>query len=119
ETLAVLDDPAFAPLFGPDSRAEVPLVGRLGELVVSGQIDRLAVTERAVLILDYKTNRPPPTRLADVPPVSLAQLATYRALVRRIYPNRPVEAALLWTDGPRLMAVPGGVLDEQATNISV
>jgi ATP-dependent helicase/nuclease subunit A len=118
ETLAVLDDPTVAPLFGPGSQAEVPVVGRLGGVVVAGQIDRLAVTANAVLILDYKTNRPPPTRVADVAPVYLAQLATYRALVRRIYPDRPVEAALLWTDGPRLMAIPGDLLDEQATNIS-
>ena len=31
ETLAVLADPAFAPLFGPKSLAEVPIVARIGE----------------------------------------------------------------------------------------
>lgn len=30
ETLAILDHPELAPLFGPDSRAEVPLTGLIG-----------------------------------------------------------------------------------------
>jgi len=116
ETLRIMEDPAFAPLFGPASRAEVPLVGRLGATVVAGQIDRLAVTDDAVLIVDYKTNRPPPARARDVAPVYLRQLATYRDLIRRIYPNRAVRAALLWTDGPALMAIPDALLDEHSSN---
>ena len=117
ETLRVMADPAFAPLFAPGSRAEVPLVGRLGASVVSGQIDRLAVTPESVLILDYKTNRPPPTEVAAVAPAYLRQLAIYRALVRRIYPDRAVRAALLWTDRPALMAIPDALLDEHSRNI--
>jgi ATP-dependent helicase/nuclease subunit A len=118
ETLGVMDDPAFAPLFGPASQAEVPLIGRLGTVVVSGQIDRLAVTPEGVLILDYKTNRPPPLRVEDVAPAYLRQLATYRVLVQRIYPDSPVRAALLWTDGPRMMAIPDALLSEHAANIT-
>jgi ATP-dependent helicase/nuclease subunit A len=118
ESLRVMDAPGFAPLFGPGSQAEVPLVGRLGTTVVAGQIDRLAVSAERVLILDYKTNRPPPRRVEEVAAVYLRQLATYRALVRRIYPNRAVEAALLWTDGPSLMMVPGDLLDEHSRNLT-
>ncbi|MDZ7711755.1 MAG: PD-(D/E)XK nuclease family protein [Rhodovibrio sp.] len=71
----------------------------------SGQIDRLAVTEEAVVIVDYKTNRPPPETPEQVPQVYRAQLATYRRLVQRIWPDRRVETWLLWTDGPRLMQI--------------
>jgi ATP-dependent helicase/nuclease subunit A len=110
----VLEDAAFAPLFAPGSRAEVPLVGRLGEQVIAGQIDRLAVTEREVLIVDYKTNRPPPRDPAGVPRVYLRQLAAYCGLLRAIYPGRTVRAALLWTDGPRLMPIAATLLEGQA-----
>ena len=103
ETLAVLDAPEFAPLFAPGSRAEVSVVGRLGEHVLSGQIDRLAVTDEEVLIVDYKTLRPAPRSEAEVPAIYLDQLAAYVAAVEAIYPGRRVRAALLWTDGPRLM----------------
>src|SRR5581483_10903301 len=60
QALRVLDDERFAALFAPGSRAEVPIVGRLMRggrpVIVSGQIDRLAVTDGAVLIGDFKTN---------------------------------------------------------------
>ncbi len=117
ETLRVMGDPTFAALFGPDSQAEVPLIGRLGATVVAGQIDRLALTEDAVLILDFKTNRPPPLAVADVAPVYLTQLATYRALLRQIYPDRAVRTALLWTDRPSLMTVPDRLLDDYSAHL--
>ncbi len=109
ETLAVLEDPRFAALFGPGSRAEVPLVGMVGGRVIAGQVDRLVVGEDTVSVIDYKTNRPAPTRVQDVPEAYLDQMAAYRAVLARIYPGRAIHCALLWTDGPRLMA-----LDDEA-----
>ncbi|HUH86226.1 MAG TPA: double-strand break repair helicase AddA [Stellaceae bacterium] len=111
ETMAVLDHADFAPLFGPSSQAEVPVVALLGGRALAGQIDRLVVGDRDVLIVDYKTLRPPPTREQDVPPPYLAQLAAYRAAIAAIYPSRAVRCALLWTEGPRLMPVSGALLD--------
>ena len=109
ETLRIVEAPEFQHLFGPGSRPEVPVVGLLdrglGPEAASGQIDRLAVTEAAIVIVDYKTNRPPPETPEEVPQVYRAQLATYRRLVQRIWPDRPVETWLLWTDGPRLMQI--------------
>ena len=120
ETLAILTAPEFAPLFGPQSRAEVPIVallpnpkrqGRRASLV--GQIDRLVdLGKDEVLIVDYKTNRPPPERVEDVAPAYLFQLAAYRLALVEIYPGRAVQAALLWTDGPRIMQLPGQLLDQ-------
>ncbi len=111
EVMRILEDPGCADLFGPGSAAEVPVTGLLGTLAVSGQIDRLAVTEDGVTVVDYKTNRPPPTRAEDVPPLYLRQMAAYRGLLRKIYPDRPVRCALLWTDGPALMILPDRLLD--------
>ena len=103
QTLGVLDDPAFAALFGPGSRPEVSVSGRLGEHVISGRIDRLAVSENEVLVVDYKTNRKPPAQAAEVPALYLRQMAAYCALLGAIYPGHTVRCALLWTDSPRLM----------------
>ena len=111
EALAVLDHPEFAPLFGPGSRAEVPVVGTVAGRVLAGQIDRLLVRDDAVWILDYKTNRPPPDTVASVAPAYLRQMAAYRAAIRLVYPGRPVRCLLLWTDAPRLMELPAAVLD--------
>ncbi len=49
QTLRLLDDARFAALFAAGSRAEVPIVGRLAiagkTFRVSGQVDRLAITD--------------------------------------------------------------------------
>lgn len=105
ETLAVLRHPDFAPLFGPESRAEVPVVGLIDGKALSGRIDRLVVTGDSVLIVDYKTNRPPPATASEVAPAYIEQLAAYRAALERIYPGKRVRTALLWTDGPTLMEI--------------
>jgi ATP-dependent helicase/nuclease subunit A len=121
QVLRVLDDPAFREAFQHGSRAEVPIVGKLTlghETVrVSGQIDRLAVTESSVLICDFKTNRPAPRRIEDVPPAYVTQLALYRAVLAKLYPGRAVRAALLWTEVPDLMELSGTALDAALTRI--
>lgn len=112
ESLAVLRDPAFGAVFGPASRAEVPIVAELQPpdgkgpaLRVNGQIDRLARIGDAILILDYKTNRPPPLEAEAVAETYLLQLAAYRLALRHVYPDADVTAAILWTDGCRLMPI--------------
>jgi ATP-dependent helicase/nuclease subunit A len=111
ETLAIVRDAAFAPLFRPGSLAEVPVVARIGAYDLEGQIDRLALVEGGLLILDYKTNRPPPKTLAEVAPAYIAQLAAYRTALKSLFPGITLRAALLWTDGPTLMEIPSTSLD--------
>jgi ATP-dependent helicase/nuclease subunit A len=106
EIMAILEDKTFGPIFGPGSMAEVPVTGFLhGKTLVSGQIDRVLVTDEDILIVDFKTNRPPPENVANVPPAYLRQMKIYAGLMREIYPGRTVRAALLWTDGARLMEI--------------
>jgi len=83
----------------------VPVVGLIGGRALAGQIDRIVVTDDRVLIVDYKTVRPPPRSEDEVAAVYLQQLASYRAALERIYPDRPVVCAILWTEAPRLMPI--------------
>jgi ATP-dependent helicase/nuclease subunit A len=119
EVLAVLNDARFASLFTPASRAEVPIVGYVSNgHKVSGQVDRLAVTESEVLIADYKSDRTVPRELDDIPPGHIEQLALYRAVLRKLYPNHLVRAALIWTLGPTLIEVPAATLDAALSRLS-
>lgn len=118
ETLAVLDHPDFAPLFGPGSRAEVPVIGAIGHFRLSGQVDRLKVTDHEVLIVDYKTNRPPPRDVAGVDPAYVFQMAAYRAALARVWPDRPVRCVLLWSDGPFVTELPVDMLDRAAAELT-
>ena len=117
EVAAVLDHADFAPLFGPASQAEAAIagiVGTRGTRAIAGRVDRLVVTDHAVLVVDYKTNRPAPARSEDVPAIYLKQMAAYAAALAGIYPDRTVRCALLWTDGPRLMPLAPAVLAAHA-----
>jgi len=112
KTLLVLEHKDFVALFSPGSRAEVPIVGTLPGKNVSGQVDRLAVTQDAILIADFKTNRDPPRRIEEVPDSYVRQLAAYRAVLMKLYPDRPVRAALIWTEVPDLMELSPTMLDQ-------
>ncbi len=119
ETLAILDDPVFAELFGPDSRAEVPIVAELARphgsgppLRLNGIIDRLARSRDGVLIADYKTNRRAPATRDGVPEIYIMQLAAYRLALSHIFPGCSIRAGLLWTASADLMEIPQDCLDD-------
>jgi ATP-dependent helicase/nuclease subunit A len=114
ETLAILAHPELAPLFGPGSRAEVPLTGLVAGAVVGGLVDRLAVLPDHVLVADFKTNRDPPRTAEATPVLYLRQMAAYRAVRRAVFPERPVRCALIWTRAARVAMLPDALLDPHA-----
>jgi ATP-dependent helicase/nuclease subunit A len=122
QVLGLIDDPRFASVFAAGSRAEVSIVGRLERpghrpALVSGQIDRLVVTPSEVLIVDFKTNHAPRRQAAEAPAAYVRQLALYRAMLAKLYPQLPVRAALLWTETPELMEISAPALDAQLASI--
>ncbi len=114
EVVAVLEHPEFSQLFGPGSLAEVPLTGEIAGRVISGQVDRLIVRPETVTVLDYKTQRPPPREPSAVAPLYLKQMAAYRAVLGAVFPGRSIRCLLVWTDGPRIMALDDALLDRYA-----
>jgi ATP-dependent helicase/nuclease subunit A len=122
QVLDLIAAPAFAPLFTDGSRAEVSIVGRLelpGRPLVSGQIDRLVVTADEVLIVDFKTNQVPPKSPSEAPAAYVRQLALYRAVLRRLYPQRAIRAALLWTATVEYMEISAPALDAALASLHV
>lgn len=112
--LAVLADPAFAPVFAPGSRAEVAIQGAIAiggrERMIAGKVDRLAVGDD-VFIVDYKTTRPAPAGPTALPDDHVIQLALYRRMLAAIYPGRVVRAGLLYVEAPRLAEVSAAAMD--------
>ncbi|MFL0413739.1 double-strand break repair helicase AddA [uncultured Sphingomonas sp.] len=110
----ILSNPRFAALFGAGSLGEAPISAIVaGGQVVAGTVDRLLVTDERVQIVDFKTSRQPATSLADVPSYHLRQMGAYVAALEVIFPDRPVEAALLYTAGPTLVPIPTEILATQ------
>jgi ATP-dependent helicase/nuclease subunit A len=119
EVLDLLGQEWMQAALGPGSLAEAPLAGEVHGRLIAGQVDRLQIEADRVLVLDYKTNRPPPENVADVAPLYLRQMAAYRTLLRAAFPGRVVECALVWTYGARFMALPDAVLDPHAPGAAV
>jgi ATP-dependent helicase/nuclease subunit A len=114
QVMGVLRHPELAPLFGPEGRTEQPLAGLVGGTVVTGVVDRLAVLPGEVWLADYKTHRDAPRDVADTPVRYLRQLAAYRAVLRGVFPGRPIRCALVWTQGAVVAMLPGALLDAHA-----
>ncbi len=112
----VLATEEFSSLFDAQGLSEVPIIGQV-ELTghdrpvkVSGRIDRLIVRNNQVLIIDFKTDRIVADSPDTIPVDYLRQMAIYRHLLSKIFPDRQITCHLLWTTGPKLMELPPALL---------
>ena len=90
----------------------MPIVGQVGDFTLSGQVDRLAMQGNEVLIVDFKTNRPPARSPEKIPKIYQRQMAAYKAVLKEIYPEKSIRCFLLWTDIAELMEIPDGLLNK-------
>ena len=115
EVLALLQHLPLACLFGKGSRAEVAVAGhlRLGnrDVLVSGQIDRLAILGDTVEIADYKTSREAAVDRDGIAKSHVLQMALYRNLLRQIYPGKSIACSLIWTHNCTVTSVGDNAMD--------
>ena len=110
DAINVIEYPEFADIFSPEALTEAPLAGIVESLVISGTVDRLLVSEREVLVVDYKTGARVPRAAELAPPSHLRQMAAYAALLGGIFPEKTIRAALLYTNGPVLLPLADALL---------
>ncbi len=108
--VAVLAGADWAELFSAAALAEVPIAATVGGQVIAGTIDRLLIEDERILVVDFKTARRPPASLDEVPVAILRQMAAYAAALEAAYPGRRIEAALLYTQVPMLLAIPPALI---------
>ena len=120
QIMAVIQDAELADLFSDAALAEAPIAGFLtrhdgSRLALSGQIDRLVETEKAILLVDFKTGRPPEDTQGGN---YLAQMAAYRGLMQAAQSgDKPVECALVWTQNGRIDWLDTALLDDALDKI--
>ena len=89
------------------SHAEVNIAGTIlvnGEAMsISGQIDRVVMMPDGITVIDYKTGRHVPKDASDISETYRLQMKSYQALLRDIWPGKPIRCAILWTAAPTLM----------------
>ena len=112
DVCAIIADPIHTAIFAADALTEAPIAAVLPSgLVVAGTVDRLLVERDRVLIIDFKTGRRAPAGFDQVPDHHLRQMSAYAAALRVIFPDKRVEAALLYTSGPILIPLSQNVLE--------
>ena len=103
----IISDERFAALFGPGSLGEAPIAATLPDgRVIAGTVDRLLVEPKRVLVVDYKTGRSP-DRAEAIPDAHRSQMQAYSEALSVIFPDRDVEAALLYTQSGRFFRLSG------------
>ena len=123
EVMKILNDPEFGGLFGPNSRAEVGITGLFDKggitQMMSGQIDRLVVDDKTVLIIDFKNSVHIPKTTKDVQFKYVVQMAAYRLALQQVYPDKEVKCALLYTRQAKLVPLPTAELDAALKKIDL
>jgi ATP-dependent helicase/nuclease subunit A len=105
---SLIADPAFADLFGENALAEAPIAATLADgRVIAGAVDRLCIGHDLIRVIDFKTGRNIPADVGAVPAAHRAQMEAYAEALTVIFPDRHVEASLLYTSGPKLITLPG------------
>jgi ATP-dependent helicase/nuclease subunit A len=91
----------------PDSFAELPVMFRDGDTIITGRIDRLIVSPDEVRIYDYKTF---PVKKKDIPELARqyhdGQLRHYADPCRKLYPGKKVSTFLIFTALPEIVPTP-------------
>jgi ATP-dependent helicase/nuclease subunit A len=79
---------------------------------VRGTVDRLAVSDDTVDVVDYKSGQP--HGAASTPAAYITQMALYRLVLAPLWPRKRLRMQLVWTAGPTVVALDDAVLDAAA-----
>jgi ATP-dependent helicase/nuclease subunit A len=121
KALNILEKPAHADIFGPQSRGEVPFLAeatREGKPIrLFGRMDRLIVSGDRVTVIDFKSDAAP--RLDPVNPAYLTQVGLYALVAAQLFPGSEVDAAILWTNLESLVKLDRAALAEAVQGFTV
>jgi ATP-dependent helicase/nuclease subunit A len=101
EACAVVDAPDLRRFFDPtqysEARNEVAVLYRIGDLDVTGVIDRLLIRDDGLLLVDYKTHRIDAKEIPALTERYAPQLRSYAEGLRRLWPGKAIGAVLVFT----------------------
>ncbi|MDN5567431.1 MAG: PD-(D/E)XK nuclease family protein, partial [Paracoccus sp. (in: a-proteobacteria)] len=123
EARDLIDAPALDQILrpAPDTQvlAEVAVTTPLPDgRILNGIIDRLVISPKDIIAVDYKTNSTVPATPDATPDGILRQMAAYRVALRGIWPDRNLRMAVLWTQTRELMDLPDPLLDRALDSVT-
>lgn len=115
EVTQVLTNPDLSYLFNGNALAEVDITAPIDDLSgrrIFGTVDRLLITDDVVTVVDFKSNIFVPATAESTPEGIVRQMAAYHAALVKIYPDREIKAAVLWTRHAKLIHIPHKIMRE-------
>ncbi|SMX26221.1 ATP-dependent helicase/nuclease subunit A [Pelagimonas phthalicica] len=113
EAQSVLSAPDLTRFFAAGTLAEVPITADLPEIGrIHGVIDRLLVSDKKVIAVDFKSNRTIPSQVSDTPEGLLRQMGAYAAALTQVFPDHEIETGLLWTATAHYMPIPHEIVTQ-------
>ncbi len=114
KAISILEGPDAPLLFGPRSRAELPIFV-FGEknnkpIQIIGRIDRIIAQDESILLVDFKSNATPPESAGQIGKLYETQMGLYLRCAKKIFKTRKVSCAIYWTGNETLMALPNDAL---------
>jgi ATP-dependent helicase/nuclease subunit A len=99
EAEKTINNPIFNDIFFGKTLSEVPIIGEFEGKFYSGKIDKLVFYEDELLILDFKTNRQTSNNSPNQKTIKKykIQLGAYKNLLQKIYPQKNIKTAILWS----------------------
>jgi ATP-dependent helicase/nuclease subunit A len=107
EIFNLMDNPDFNILLSSNGLSEVPIMGQIPELDnmnVSGQIDRMVITDTQILLADYKTDKDL-SKDTPLPEQYVLQMALYQSACKHIYPNKTIKCFIIATAKPDIIEI--------------
>jgi ATP-dependent helicase/nuclease subunit A len=98
--LSVFNHSDFNKFFSEETLTEVPLMGTVEGQKIRGIIDALTIKmdSKEVFILDYKTGSFHESYRDNPPESYVHQMALYKKVLKKIYPDYKVKSLLIWTE---------------------
>jgi ATP-dependent helicase/nuclease subunit A len=111
--LEIFESELIKPLFSESAIVEIPINADViingKTFIISGVIDRLAVTEDTVYIGEFKTGKPSAGHDR--------QIALYHAALKQIYSERAIRGFVIYVDGPQIQEITAARM-ERALNVA-
>ncbi len=93
----IFENKKFDFLFQNNSKSEVPIIGKIDNQLVLGQVDHLIINKDEIIIIDYKSDQLKVDNIKLKTAQYQKQLDLYAKIIQEIYPNKKIKCAIIWT----------------------
>ncbi|AHA27507.1 double-strand break repair helicase AddA [Candidatus Liberibacter americanus] len=120
---SLLENPIISKDISDTSYSEVSVAGKLSlnkkDILVSGRIDLISVSNKHVIIFEYKTHNYIPKEIEDIPLSHIAQLSIYKELLKLSYTDKSFICVLIYVSKPKTFIITQHQLDQAILKLSI